>query len=215
MADYNTIHDESYKTLENLHLLFRKNWIKDGYESRDEQREFGLRGLDMLETYYSDPKDNGKKNLIIEQMVYKDMGEFILCGKLDKVYVRDDDKVEILDYKSGNSINPIDSLQLYIYLILAEEKLGYYPDAVSYYYLAENKKIIKKIDEQTIDEAVNYILHICTSICKHTEYRLTPTPYCATSCQYNNLCMSSDYHNLIGASVVEKLNDDSRYNTMF
>lgn len=150
LADFNSIKDSKYRNLDILQNLLRRNWIREGYESIAEEKEFGLRGLDMLSSYYSNPLDDGKQNLLIEEKIYKNNGDYILCGKLDKVFVNKDDCVEIIDYKTGSSVVPIDTLQLPIYLILAKEKLGYYPAAISLYYLSKNKKIFEKIDENFI-----------------------------------------------------------------
>lgn len=127
LADFNLITNESYKTIDVLHDLLRKNWISKGYDSIDEEKDFGLRGLKMLSRYFENPLDVGTENLIIEQMIFKDMDKYTLCGKIDKAYIREDGIVEILDYKTGKTIKPIDKIQLPLYLILAEEKLGYFP----------------------------------------------------------------------------------------
>lgn len=153
LADFNSIKDQNLKTLDILHNLLRKNWVRDGYESIQEEKEFGLRGLDMLSNYYSNPKDTGKDNLIIEKMLYKDFNDYTLCGKLDKVYLRSDNTIEILDYKTGNTITAIDNLQLSIYLILANKELGYYPKSVSLYYLPSNKKITESVDSEVFEKS--------------------------------------------------------------
>ncbi|MGF7060102.1 hypothetical protein [Brassicibacter mesophilus] len=87
--------------------------------------------LNLLTNYYYYPLNNGKKNLMIESTVKRDMGkQFILCGVIDKSFIRNDDKVKITDFKTGktivhNSEFQID-LRLPFYVLLAEQVLGLY-----------------------------------------------------------------------------------------
>lgn len=40
LAKYNRLKDSKHRTLENLHELLRKSWVRKGYESRDEETSF-------------------------------------------------------------------------------------------------------------------------------------------------------------------------------
>ncbi|MCT4621136.1 MAG: PD-(D/E)XK nuclease family protein [Marinisporobacter sp.] len=188
LAKFNMLTDTSQRTLDTLHDLLRKNWVREGYESIDEEREFGIKGLDMLTNYFNNPLDQGKENLIIEETIYENTPQYILCGKLDKVYVAEDDTVEILDYKTGNSIQPIDHLQLPIYLILAKSKLGFYPKRISSYYLAKSKKITQDIDDILLTELTTHIYELCQAISDNKCFEHKYTPYCQTNCQFYSLC---------------------------
>lgn len=188
LADFSKIKDEKYKTLDNLHNLLRKNWIREGYESIEEETSFGLWGLDMLAIYYKDPKDQGKENIIIEEMIYKNYESFTLCGKLDKVYKTNDGMTEIVDFKTSRSITTTDDLQLSIYLELVNSKLGYYPQAVSFYFLSENKKITQKVNTSYIEKANKKIYSLCKNILNEIEYTPSFNSYCHTNCSYFSLC---------------------------
>lgn len=195
LASFNMITDPAYRTEQNLHNLLRKNWFRVGYQSVEEERGYGLKALEMLTTYYNNPLDQGKKNLIIEEMVKRDMNDrFILCGKLDKVYLRDDDSIEVVDYKTGNLLEHEDEfkvdIQLSIYVLLAEKKLGRYPKTVSYYYLSSNRKITREITEENIEEIIGFIWGVYEEIARETQYPCTPTSYCTSSCDYFELCDS-------------------------
>lgn len=193
LAEFNMLRDQKYRTLDNLHNLLRKNWIREGYETLEEERQFGLRGLDMLTRYFNNPLDQGKENLIIEKMIKKDMeGKFILCGKLDKVYIRDDGIVEIVDYKTGNNLDDLEntetSLQLPISVILAGEELGFYPQTASYYYLVQNRKIVCEITDKFIKKALHDIWSIYEEIQNEEDFLCSPSPYCEFSCEYYEIC---------------------------
>ncbi|MBM7615738.1 PD-(D/E)XK nuclease family protein [Alkaliphilus hydrothermalis] len=139
LADYNQVTNKGFKRLDLLHTLLHKNWISDGYGSPIEEKEFWNRGLGLLNTYHHNPLDQDVKNLIIESMLYKETDNFILCGKLDKVYERSDHVIEVLDYKTGSLMTPMGHIQLLLYLILTEANLGVRPQAASLYYLPENR----------------------------------------------------------------------------
>ena len=146
LAQFNMLTDKHYRTEGNLHTLLRKNWKREGYASIEEEREYGLKALDMLSNYFNNPQDQGQKNLLVEEMIRKDMdGKFILSGKLDKVYVREDGLLETIDYKTGNTIEALTGIQMPIYILLTHEKVGRFPDVISYYYIAHGKKIEQSI----------------------------------------------------------------------
>ncbi|MEJ8554837.1 RecB family exonuclease [Tepidibacter sp. Z1-5] len=208
LANFNLIADSKYKQLDILHNLLRKNWIRDGYESKEEEREFGLRGLDMLSNYYSKPQDKGKKNLIIEEMIYKNNDDYVLCGKLDKVYIDNKDSVEIIDYKTGNTVTPVDNLQLSIYLILAKEKLNYYPSKVSLYYLSKNKKITNEIDENSIKNSNEIVSNLCEKIKKEENFKLNFNSHCKNNCEYYKVCDASKIANSSNIESLDNLDEN-------
>lgn len=188
LAKFNRITDQSQRNIDTLHALLRKNWVRKGYSSIEEERAFGLRGLDMLTRYYEDPKDQGKETILIEEMLSIDLKEYILDGVLDKVYVTHDNNLEIIDYKTGNNMYPLDNLQLPIYLFLSKEKLGVYPNLVSYYFLSHNKKYTREVTKELINDLSMDIHNLCTSIIKTKDFHHNSTPYCKSNCQYYQLC---------------------------
>lgn len=206
LADFNQITNPNYRTIDILHNLLRKNWIRDGYESIEEERNFGKKGLEMLTKYYESPKDIGLKNLIIEEMIYKDMEKYVLCGKLDKVYLRKDKKIEVIDYKTGKPSLIIDKIQLPLYIILAEAKLNYYPNIISTYFLSTNQKLSKDLDDKFIEKAIKYVLNICEKICNESNFEPKPDFYCENYCEYFSICDEAKNRNLTILNKLEREN---------
>lgn len=216
LAHFNMLTNPEYRTLAILHKLFRKNWIREGYASVEEEREFGLRGLEMLKNYYDDPLDQSVKNLVIEEMIYKDVGNYVLCGKLDKGYVRkDDEAVEVLDYKTAESISPIDPIQLPLYLILFHERLGYYPNAVSLYYLSKNQKLTDNLTDELVTKITNDIFDLCETICRQKEFAANPNCHCKTSCEYYNICKDAKDNQLMVLNSLYKFEENNQIETLF
>ena len=189
LAAWNQLNNKEYLTLEYLHMLLRRNWIRIGYESIEKERTFGLRGLKMLSEYFYNPLDQGKENLIVEKFIKVDLDDsFTLCGKLDKSYRHLDNTIEVLDYKTGASMVPFDILQLYIYSLLCKGQLGAYPQTVSYYFLANNRKETWEVTEDFLAEGRGIYLEVIERIKKETNYAPNPSINCKTNCPYIEKC---------------------------
>lgn len=207
LAQYNMITDQTYKTLEVLQKLLKRNWVREGYISIDEERKYADKGLKMLATYFEKPLDISKKNLIIEEMVKKDMDDgFVLCGKIDKAYINEDGCIEVVDYKTAENIERFEdypvNIQLPIYMLLVKFKTGYLPQSVSNYYLSQNRKITKNIDPQDAEMFIEYLKNISGEIQNEKKFACSPTPYCRTSCEYANTCEGPKDYN---ASIINSL----------
>lgn len=188
LADFNKLTDMSLKSLENLHRLLQKHWIRDGYEDIKVEKMFYKRGLDMLTKYFYDPKDQGQDVLIVEELISIDYGNYVLCGKLDKVYITNDNKIEIIDYKTGKSVYPLDDLQLPIYLMLLKNTLGIYPHRVSSYFLEYNKKVTREITERLLNSLTLDIHALCKGVVNTKDFNPNPSSYCKANCRYHHLC---------------------------
>jgi len=116
---------------------------------------------------------------------------------LDKSYLRSDNAIETIDYKTGKNIESIDTLQMPIYLLLTKAKLGCFPDVVSYYYLAHNKKVSQEVTEDYIKESLDFLLEISNKIMEEKKYLCTPTTYCSTHCEYFHNCAEAKDSNLL------------------
>lgn len=216
LAQFNMITDKKYRTIDNLHMLLRKNWKREGYESLEEEREYGLKALSMLSNYFDHPKDQGKKNVLIETMINKNMdGKFTLCGKLDKVYVRNDGLIETIDYKTGKNIETFNNMQLPIYILLTKEKLGRYPNVISYYYMAYNKKIEQEVSEEVIEDALNNLWNIYKKISTEKEFSSNPNTNCKMMCEYYDMCNEAKDSNSIMTNILKNLKNEKRTDTIF
>jgi len=188
LATFNKITDQSKRSLDTLHDLLRSHWIREGYDSIEEERQFGVRGLDMLSQYYKEPKDKGKETILVEEMISLDLEKYYLHGVIDKAFITNDNRLEIIDYKTGKNMYPLDNIQLPIYLFLSKEKLGVYPNLVSYYFLSHNKKYTREITIDLIDELSTDVNNLCNLISQNKSFNQSRTAYCRTNCQYYHLC---------------------------
>jgi len=155
LAKFNVIKNPGDKTLDTLNKFFKESWLSLGYETKEEERRYFTRGLNILKIYYENPKDKSKKILLVEEMITKELSNnTVLFGKVDKVFLNDFGQLEVLDYKSSAyvnyKLNPMEDSQLSLYLILVKHRLGYYPKIISYYYLSHNVKVSYVVKQEDI-----------------------------------------------------------------
>lgn len=163
LNDFNLL-PTNEQTHDALQSLLNKNWITDGYNSTEEMLGEFIRARNMLEVYFNDRKDIGKL-LLSEQMIFYNVNSNLsICGKIDKVFINQEQKIELLDYKTGLNTNlmidPTTDIQLPLYIILLKHKLNIVPNVISYYYLSNNTKITLDISSDIIDYSLSRLKSI-------------------------------------------------------
>ena len=153
----------NYKSIEEL---LKSSWISIGYDSKEEELEFYKRAIEILKCYFSDRKDKENMILFVEEKLTKALpnSDIVLFGKPDKVYINTDGQLEIVDYKTTNTIsyhfNPLYDVQTLLYIILVKEKTGVYPSVISRYYLCNNIKVSYRLTEEDITLIKNYFFTV-------------------------------------------------------
>ncbi|GAA0860048.1 RecB family exonuclease [Clostridium baratii] len=152
------------QTKNSLQKLLNKNWITEGYNSNEEMLSEFVRARNMLDNYFDERKDIGKL-LLSEQMIFYNVNSNLsICGKIDKVFINSDGKIELLDYKTGLHTNlmidPTTDIQLPLYIILLKHKLNIIPNVISYYYLSTNNKISLNISNDIINDSLERLKSI-------------------------------------------------------
>jgi len=118
---------------------FRNHWLKyqgkkGGFSSRQEEGDFGKRGLAMLDNFYKN-KANLEKNLPAYDFLRYILDErIVLNGKVDFAGEMPDGSLHILDFKTGAK-DEDDPTQLHAYAILAEASFQRPVSKISYWYL--------------------------------------------------------------------------------
>lgn len=200
MKVINTLPIEELKIKNNLLSILEDTWLSSGYESKSEETTFKYRAFKMIESYLQHPKDVGLDNLILSSTLSMNLTkDLIITSRVDKVYERFDSGIEIVDYKTGSSINePLNfnsNVRLPIYLLLVHQKLNIYPKAISYYYLKYNKKFTYFITKTNIEKASVLVENIFTKIRGEKVFKCTPTPYCKDYCECYSSCKSQHLQN--------------------
>lgn len=145
LAEFNQISNPSQSSLQTLISLLKKNWINAGYDNAEEENYFKVRAYLMLTTYFNNPLDCGLESIIINKMLSKNISKnFVIFRRIDKLYERYDGNFEFIDYKTGKRIMHSKNFELdnqsVLSLALIKDKVGIYPDSISYYYLSYGRK---------------------------------------------------------------------------
>ncbi len=118
---------------------FRNHWLKyqgrrGGFRSREEEGEFGKRGLQILDNFYKNATileknipSYGFLRFILDEKI-------VLNGKVDFLGERSDGSLHVLDFKTGLK-DEEDPTQLRTYAILAESNFQKPVSKISYWYL--------------------------------------------------------------------------------
>lgn len=118
---------------------FRNFWLKyrgkrGGFSTLEEEGNFGTRGLKMLDNFLNNAHRLEKSAPSVTFPKFHLVEDIVLIGNFDFVGERDDGTLHVVDFKTGAN-DEQDSLQLYIYAILAEVNLGKEVSAASFWYL--------------------------------------------------------------------------------
>lgn len=142
-----TVHDSVKWYLDNkgqaakdqLMQKFRNFWLKyrgkkGGFATLEEEGNFGNRGLKMLDNFLNNAQRLEKSAPAVTFPKYNLVEDIVLIGNFDFVGEKVDGSLHVVDFKTGAN-DEKDSLQLYIYAILAEVNLEKEVSAASFWYL--------------------------------------------------------------------------------
>ncbi len=154
---------------ESLVLALDREWErftgkKGGFKDADQEYEYKERGKAMLRRVMENPGPLAKLSVKLNQdFLYYWLNEdenIILCGKIDWLeYLPETNSVHIIDFKTSKKEEKAESLQLPIYLLLAQNCQTRKVDKLSYWYL-EFDNLPTKMDLPNTKESETKILEI-------------------------------------------------------
>lgn len=118
---------------------FRNLWLKyrgkrGGFRSREEEGDFGRRGLSMLENFMKNAATLESNLPAYNFLRYQLDEKIVLSGKVDFIGELADGSLHILDFKTGAKEEE-DSTQLHTYAIMAESNFAKPVSKISFWYL--------------------------------------------------------------------------------
>jgi len=174
--------------------LYKKNWIDDWYESKNQKQEYYKLGQKMIKGFYEKFTQEEpsvfkiNEDLALEVPFKFKVSGNTLRGKIDRID-QAKDGVEIIDYKTGQYKEKLslgNKKQLLIYQMAAEESLGLKPVKLSYYYLKEGKKTSFLGNEKDKEKQKQEILVIAEKI-KNSSFDASPGWQCKF-CDFKDIC---------------------------
>ena len=188
---------------EKLHNLFRAAWTKvrrtdehhNLFSSVDEEREWGVDGLKLLNNYMSMEDPKSFDPLERERWVRGTIEDLNLRGILDRMDRNQNGELIIVDYKSGKA--PSEKYKeprffaLKLYALLIRDELGITPIELKLIYLKNSTIHTLKVDNKMLDEVKNEILDIWGDIklaFEENNFPATKNALCKNWCYYKPIC---------------------------
>ncbi len=165
---------------------YGKNFLGEGYESREHRELRFAEGQEILNRYYAKHKTILGQPVFLEQRFKIRLGDIVLVGSIDRIDQLSDGSYEIIDYKTGEEREPKEvdkDEQLSIYALAAREDLKIEPEKLSLYFIEANLKVTtrrtpeqlaKKREEllQKIEEIKQSAFPAKVSLlCRYCEFR--------------------------------------------
>ncbi|OGH05770.1 MAG: hypothetical protein A2W22_06675 [Candidatus Levybacteria bacterium RBG_16_35_11] len=176
--------------------ILEKNWINEGYFSKSHEQKAYEKAKEILENYLKNCFNKKTLPVALEYPFNFMIRNLKMGGRLDRVDLLEKNRIEIIDYKTGNNLPDekklAKDLQLTVYALAAtevkEKYLGRKPDEVllSLYYLEEGKKFTSVRTKEQLEEAKEEILKKAEEISK-SDFACSGNALCAF-CEYKILC---------------------------
>ncbi len=199
LRDFYLLYQKTKKlpTLDELLAIYEKNWLDEWYESKEQEEERKEKGRQSLIEFYKKNQGKFKIPKFIEKGFNVKIGNYTIKGIIDRIDVLEScqlngksfDKVEIIDYKTGEIPKEIKNEldQLLIYAIAVREIFHDIPVKLTYYYVEDNYPVtIDKFE----DELANFkerIINLIEKIIK-SDFSATPNPWKCHNCDFREIC---------------------------
>jgi len=183
----------SEPTVEKLLELYDKHWISQGYDSKAHEKKRKDFGKKILKDFYKNLYSEDQKPYRLEEPFSVHIGDTVFAGKIDRIDIvsqgKDIIEVEIIDYKTGkvkSEANVKKDLQLPLYALFAEEKLGLKVINAKYVFVEHGEVVNVDVSKERKTEAKRKVEEIIEMI-KKKNFCATPG-YLCRYCDYNTVC---------------------------
>lgn len=185
--------DAKSRTKENLLGILSRVWVKKGFSSEDEEKQY-LRDAERLLGIFFDTQDVKVKPFRVEEFFRVPMKDFFLTGRMDRIDILPGtkNKLEIIDYKTGKYMPTQEAfdkdLQMSLYALGALKKYPEYsPEKISVYYFQHGQKLTTTRAPEQLAEVESDLEARVAAIASDTDYEPRETPFCR-SCDYLLIC---------------------------
>ncbi|MBI2025972.1 MAG: ATP-dependent helicase [Candidatus Levybacteria bacterium] len=184
--------------MKNIAKLFKLEWKDEGYSSREHEKRALNKAKQIVFKYLKNNFDKNNLPLALEIPFVFNIGELKVGGRIDRIDKLKNEKIEIIDYKTGQNVltdkDLIDNKQLSLYGLAAREVLekpfNINPDnlVLSLHFLETNTKVSTQRDDIQLGKIREYVLEKKDQISK-SNFECSKSIYCK-NCEYKMLCAS-------------------------
>lgn len=179
---------------ETLFELFESSWRRGGFGDSDDELQFRERGIEALERYWENTRDEVGEPVWFERSFSFQLGPHVIRGRVDRVDRRPDGSYEVIDYKTGRSKTAAElrsDVQLSIYQMGARESWGVETSAHSYYYVMTAEKVPVAHSDAELDRVRATIEEIGAGISRQ-DFQPTPTQEICSFCDFRIICPAAE-----------------------
>ncbi|OIO19555.1 MAG: hypothetical protein COY69_00415 [Candidatus Magasanikbacteria bacterium CG_4_10_14_0_8_um_filter_32_14] len=179
---------------EELLALYKTKWIGDWYRNKNQREEYFAKGEELLKEFYKSQKDNWTIPVSLEGGFKIKIGEYFVKGRIDRIDQMKDNKLEIIDYKTGQPKDKLtidDKQQLLIYQIAVEtlpqyQNLGKI-EKLTFFYLNENK-LMSFVGTDKDKEKLEAKLFDAMEHIQKGDFKATPNKHICQYCDFKEIC---------------------------
>jgi DNA helicase-2/ATP-dependent DNA helicase PcrA len=180
-----------------LENILKNRWIREGYQSKMHEETAFVHAKEILENYVKENANQTRLPVALELPFQYSISNLKVLGRIDRIDMTEDGKIEIIDYKTGENLPDEKklktNLQLTMYA-LAASKINdsvlkqHAPEDVllSLYYLEGGVRMTTTRTKEQLEEAEDLILKKVEEI-ENSSFECRGGIFCKT-CEYKMVC---------------------------
>jgi putative RecB family exonuclease len=170
------------RSLRMLLELFRRLWVRDGYQAREQQQRERERGAGALRAWYA-RTDTTVVPHATELGLQAAWGDIVLKGRLDRIDADTGRGLVVVDYKTSRrpatqAAADADEA-LTIYAALVERRLGRPVTRMVLDYVVAGTRVVTERPPAVLRERLDDVLATAATLRADREFRPRPGPWCA------------------------------------
>ncbi len=183
--------DTGVTTTHQAVAALEESWIDAGYTSQEEMMQAMAEGKAIVESYIENFRAQPvtAETIYIEKMLRRDLGPFVLIGRVDRVDQHKDGTIEIVDYKSGRQTVAAEDvstdLAMNCYALLLQEKHADANLCASIFALRSNTKATHAFDATELEVFTKDLITLGVDILERDYASMTPV--------FKDLCPHCDF----------------------
>lgn len=190
------------RTADRLYDLFREVWTElrrepdysELFDSREEERDWGLESLGVIANYLALEDPVSAAPLHRELEMAENLGEISVRGILDRLDARPDGRLVIIDYKTGAAPPERYALPAFfalkIYALLVRRRFEQAPAELRLLYLGSSTVYSIPVDDRMLDGIERQVTALAKTISKAIEqdhFPPRPSALCGW-CSFRSIC---------------------------
>ncbi|MBX3114717.1 MAG: PD-(D/E)XK nuclease family protein [Fimbriimonadaceae bacterium] len=187
--------DHGVTTTEEAVAALEESWIEAGYSSQDEMMQQLAEGKAIVEAHVERVMREPitAQTIVVEKLYRRDLGPFVLIGRVDRIDEHEDGTIEIIDYKSGREgvteEEVKNDLAMSSYQLILREHFTDRKIVASIIALRSNTKATAHLDEAEMAEFQQMLTELGNQILNRDWNNEEPVPkaLCPT-CDFKALC---------------------------